>query len=120
MAVVTVSWELGSDGDQIARGLADRLGGRLVDAPVLFEAVRSYDAPNVQPTAPELAERAPSLWERLNEERRRYAVLLRAVISGFAYDGNCVIVGYGGGLLLRGVRHVFNVKTIAPRSLRLE
>ena len=79
MPVVTLSWELGSEGDQIARALAERLDARLVDPPVLFDAVRAYDAPNVRANAPELAERAPNLWERLNEERRRYGVLLRAV-----------------------------------------
>src|SRR5207249_4626238 len=108
------------DGDQIARALAERLGARRVDAPVLFDAVRAYDTPNVQANAPELAERAPTLWERLNEERRRYAVLLRAVIYRFADEDNCVIVGYGGGILLRNVRHVFNLKTIAPREIRLQ
>ena len=120
MAVVTVSWELGSEGDQIAHAAAERLGARLVDAPVLFDAVRAYDAPNVRPNVPELAERAPTLWERLNEERRRYGVLLRAVIYRFADEDNSVIVGYGGGMLLRGVRHALKLKIIAPRDLRVQ
>jgi cytidylate kinase len=120
MPVVTLSWELGSEGDQIAQSLAERLGARLVDPPVLFDAVRAYDAPNVRPNAPELAERAPNLWERLNEERRRYGVLLRAVIYRFADEDNCVIVGYGSALLLRNVRHVLSTRTIAPREVRLQ
>ncbi len=120
MAVVTMSSELGSEGEQIARALAERLGARLVDPPALFDAVRDYDAPNLRPNVPELAERAPTLWERLNEERRRYSVLLRAVIYRFADEDNCVIVGHGGGMLLRGVRHVLKLKIIAPRDLRVQ
>ncbi|HZR97833.1 MAG TPA: cytidylate kinase family protein [Chloroflexota bacterium] len=120
MPVVAVSWELGSDGDRIARVLAERLGGRFVDGTALFEAAREYDAPGVRAGAPELAERAPSFWERLNEERRRYAVLLRAVMYRFAAEGNCVLLGYGAGPLLREVRHVIKVRTVAPRALRVE
>ncbi len=120
MPVVTLSWELGSEGDQIARSLAQRLGGRLVDGAVLFDVARQYDAPSVRPSAPELAERAPSFWERLNEERRRYAVLLRAVVYRFAAEGNCVILGYGGSMLLREVRHVLKVRTMAPREVRIQ
>jgi cytidylate kinase len=120
MPVVAVSWELGSDGDRIGRVLAEQCGGRFVDGAVLFEAAREYDAPGVRPGAPELAERAPSFWERLNEERRRYAVLLRAVMYGFAAEGNCVLLGYGAGPLLREVRHVIKVRTVAPRDLRVE
>jgi cytidylate kinase len=120
MPVVAMSWELGSDGDRIGRVLAERLGGRFVDGTALLDAAREYDAPGVRPGAPELAERAPSFWERLNEERRRYAVLLRAVMYRFAAEGNCVLLGYGAGPLLRQVRHVIKVRTVAPRELRVE
>jgi cytidylate kinase len=120
MPVVTVSTELGSDGERIAQGLAERLGLRYIDRSVLIEAAREYDVPGVRASAPELAERAPSFWERLNEERRRYNVLLRAVIYRFAAEGDCVIIGSGGGLLLRDVRHVLKVRVIAPRELRIQ
>ncbi len=120
MPVVTVSWELGSDGDRIGQALAEHLSGRLVDGVALFDAAREYDVPGVRPGAPELTERAPTFWERLNEERRRYAVLLRAVTYRFAAEGNCVVLGFGGGMLLRDVRHVVKVRTTAPRALRIE
>ncbi len=120
MAVIAISWELGSEGDRIGRVLAEQLGGRLVDGTVLFETAREYDAPGVRPGAPELTERAPSFWERLNEERRRYAVLLRAVMYRFAAEGNCVLLGFGAGPLLREVRHVIRVRIMAPRGLRVE
>jgi cytidylate kinase len=120
MPVVAISWEIGSDGDHIGRALAEQWGGRFVDGTALFEAAREYDAPGVRPGAPELAERPPSFWERLNEERRRYAVLLRAVMYRFAAEGNCVLLGYGAGPLLREVRHVIKVRTAAPRDLRVE
>ena len=120
MPVVTLSWELGSEGDRIGYTLAEQWGGRCVDGALLFDTARQYDVPDVRPSAPELAERAPNFWERLNEERRRYNVLLRAVIYRFAAEGNSVILGYGGAMLLREVRHVVKARTIAPRDLRIE
>jgi len=120
MPVVTISWELGSDGDSIGRGLAERLGARYLDNAAIIAATQEYDATGTRPSAPELAERAPNFFERLNEERRRYAVLLRAVIYRYAAEGNAVLLGYGGGIMLREVRHVLKIKTLAPRDLRLQ
>jgi len=120
MPVITITGETGSDADRIAHALADRLGVRVIDRQVLIDAVRRYDAVGARRGAPELDERAPSLWERLNEERRRYAVLVRAVVYSFATQGDCVMLGYGGGILLRDIHHVVKVRTIAPRELRVQ
>ena len=38
----------------------------------------------------------------------------------FAAEGNCVLLGYGAGPLLREVRHVIRVRAVAPRDLRVE
>ncbi|MBX5492513.1 MAG: cytidylate kinase family protein [Chloroflexi bacterium] len=120
MPVITITGETGSDADRIAYVLADRLGVRVIDRQALIDAARVYDAAGVRRGAPELDERAPSLWERLNEERRRYAVLVRAVVYSFAAQGDCVMLGYGSGILLRDIPHVVKVRTIAPRELRLQ
>jgi hypothetical protein len=45
---------------------------------------------------------------------------LRAVVYRFAAEGNCVILGYGGSMLLREVRHVLKVRTMAPREVRIQ
>jgi cytidylate kinase len=119
MPVVALSWELGSDGDRIGRALAERLGARYDEGAVLLEGARQYDAPGARPNVPELAERAPSFWERLNEERRRYNVLLRSLLYSFAAEGNCVLLGYGGSMLLRTVEHVLKARAMAPRDVRV-
>jgi cytidylate kinase len=120
MPVVALSWELGSDGDRIGRALAERLGARYVDGAVLLEAARQYDAPGARPNVPELAERPPSFWERLNEERRRYNVLLRSLLYGYAAEDNCILLGYGASLLLRTVEHVLKARVAAPREVRAQ
>jgi cytidylate kinase len=70
--------------------------------------------------APELRERSPSFWERLNEERRRYASVLRRVTTQLAEEGDVVIVGLGGGQLLKGLSNVLRLQIVAPMDVRLE
>lgn len=120
MSIVTVSRELGSDGDIIARGVAERLGYRYVDQEALAAESRKYVGDEVSPSTPELAERPPSFWSRLIEERRRYSTVLKCVIYEIAEKDAAVIVGRGAEVLLGGLKHVLKVKVVAPKETRME
>jgi cytidylate kinase len=121
MAVVTISRHPGSLGDTVARALADRLGYRLVERSELIRVAERIGGTDVAwDRAPELRERSPSFWERLNEERRRYASVLRRATTQLAEEGDVVIVGLGGGQLLKGLSHVLRLQLIAPMDVRLE
>src|SRR5919202_4212550 len=118
MPVVTVTRQLGSQGDAIGRALAERLGYRYLDKLGIAEAMRAYGG-DVEPGAPEIEEKKPSFWERLNEERRRHSIMLRSAVYSFALEDNCVIVGVGASMLLKGLSHVLKVLTIAPFDTRV-
>jgi cytidylate kinase len=121
MAVVTISRHPGSLGDTIARALADRLGYRLVERGELIRVAERIGGTDVAwDRAPELRERSPSFWERLNEERRRYASVLRRATTQLAEEGDVVIVGLGSGQLLKGLSNVLRLQIIAPMDVRLE
>jgi cytidylate kinase len=121
MAVITISRHPGSLGDTIARALADRLDYRLVERGELIRVAETIGGTDVAwDRAPELRERSPSFWERLNEERRRYASVLRRAITQLAEDDDVVIVGLGGGQLLKGLSNVLRLQIIAPMDVRLE
>ena len=121
MAVITISRHPGSLGDTIARALADRLQYRLVERGELISVAERIGGTDVAwDRAPELRERSPSFWERLNEERRRYASVLRRAITQLAEDDDVVIVGLGGGQLLKGLSNVLRLQIIAPMDVRLE
>jgi cytidylate kinase len=121
MAVITISRHPGSLGDTIARAIAERLRYRIVERAELVRLAERIGGSDVAwDRAPELRERSPSFWERLNEERRRYASVLRRVTTQLAEEGDVVIVGLGGGQLLKGLSNVLRLQIVAPMDVRLE
>ena len=119
MPVVTITRTLGSEGDAIGRALAERLGYRYLDKRGIVSVMRTYGG-EVEPSAPEIEEKQPSFWERLNEERRRHSVMLRSAVYSFALEDNAVLVGVGASMLLQGLNHVLKVLTIAPMEPRIQ
>src|SRR5918912_2803173 len=121
MAVITISRSPGSLGDTLAEELAERLEYRFVGRRELIRLAETIGGPDVAwERSPELRERGPSFWERLNEERRRYASVLRRAVTHLAEQDDVVIVGLGAGQLLKGLGHVLRVQVVAPREIRLE
>src|SRR5579859_4612824 len=121
MAVITISRHPGSLGDTVARALAERLRYRLVERAELVKLAEKIGGTDVAwDRSPELRERSPSFWERLNEERRRYASVLRRVTTDLAEEGDVVIVGLGAGQLLKGLGNVLRLQIIAPMDVRME
>src|SRR5260370_40805513 len=112
MAVITISRNPGSLGDTIARAMAERLNYRLVERRELIQLAERIGGSDVAwDRAPELRERSPSFWERLNEERRRYASVLRRVTTQLAEEDGVVIAGLGAGQLLKGFSNRVQLQT---------
>jgi cytidylate kinase len=121
MAVITISRHPGSLGDTVARAVAERLRYRIVERDELVRLAERIGGSDVAwDRAPELRERSPSFWERLNEERRRYASVLRRVTTQLAEEDDVVIVGLGGGQLLKGLSNVLRLQIVAPMDVRME
>jgi cytidylate kinase len=117
MAIVSVSREEGTWGGDVARDLAARLGYRLLDKKALLEEAEAYGG--INEAAPELLERQPGLLERLDNERRRYNILLRTVVFDVALRDNVVFLGRGAGTLLRDVDHTVRTLFISPVPTRV-
>jgi cytidylate kinase len=118
MPVVTITRLIGSRGDEIGRALAERLNYRYLDQRLLVDYVREFG--EIEPNAPEIAETRPSFWERLNEERRRHAIVVRCGVYGFVKEDDAVVVGVGSSHLLRGLSQVLRVLTLAPAPVRVQ
>jgi cytidylate kinase len=117
MAVITLSREMGSRGDDIARGVAARLGLRLVGRELINRAAKEAGAPEV--ALAEIDELGLLGVKPSAAALRLYREKIAAVIHELAAEGNVLLVGRGGQVVLAARPHVLHVRIIAPRALRL-
>lgn len=117
MTIVAISREMGSGGYEVAAAVAKALGFAYVDREILLHAARVHDVSEERIT--DVADRHLSLWERFDEEKRRYLTFIEAAYYAFAEQGNLVTAGRGGPFFLRSVSHAMRVRIIAPMDVRV-
>jgi cytidylate kinase len=135
MAVITISRELGSEGDKIADLLCDRLGYCRVDKDVVMEiaAGAGIDVEAVQDLEKSFTKRArlvsgemTSLYRKQASafdrpgviDDKTYADVLKETMVDFASGGNAVIVGRGGQMILQDWDGAIHVRLCAPLEVR--
>lgn len=117
MSAVTVSRQVSSRGDELAALVAKRLGWRLVSRELINQAARDAGVPEVA-----LAEmdELGLLNIRLSARGwRAYQMQVERIIHNLADEGNVVIVGRGGQVVLRARPDVLHVRVVAPLEMRL-
>ena len=117
MTIVAISREMGSGGYEVAAAVAKVLGFQYVDREILLHAARVHDVSEEKIT--DVADRHLSLWERFDEEKRRYLTFIEAAYYAFAEKGSLVTAGRGGPFFLRNVSHAMRVRIIAPFDVRV-
>ncbi|MBI4537219.1 MAG: cytidylate kinase family protein [candidate division NC10 bacterium] len=117
MTIVAISREMGSGGYEIAAAVAKALNFEYVDREILMHAARVHEVPEEKIV--DVADRHLSLWERFDEEKRRYLIFIEAAYYAFAEKGNVVTAGRGGPFFLRGVSHALRVRITAPVDIRV-
>ncbi len=112
MAVITISRQEGSGGDEVAAHVASILKYHLVKRAYLEKAVYEYCLLKTikQPPLPEII--PPSV----NKPGSRVAhrQVLRAVLMNLAARENLVLAGYGGQVIFHGFKSAFHVRVVAP------
>lgn len=134
MAVITVSRQMGSGGDHIARQLAEDLGYNLVDAGLIYrvaeragvsiDEVKEYDEKYhsravewlMNFVTPRIGKIITHEEERLDPES--YIEYSKTVVRGLAEEGNMVIVGRGGQFILHDRENVFHIRIKANEDYR--
>ncbi|MEE9276146.1 MAG: cytidylate kinase family protein [bacterium] len=117
MGVLTISRELGSGGDAVAKRVAEELGWPLLDNEGFAAAAQSYGY--VRAELDKVDERRPGLIDRFFRDRQLvYLDIMRAIVYESALKDNYVILGRGGNVLLSGIPCVFRARFIAPNDLR--
>ncbi len=115
MPAITISREIGSQGDTIAEKTAIRLGYQVVDKNTLEKVFRQYGFVDFIETYDE-----SGLWARFDPHRSEMVNLLNRVVEAIVQHGNVILLGRGGFAVLKGYADVLNVRIQAPFSLRVK
>jgi cytidylate kinase len=118
MPTITISRQLGSLGDEVARAVADRLNYQVVCRDLINQAAIRCGAPEM---ALFMIDDLDLLGIRPTiEVRKQFLDSMNQVMHELADKGNLVIVGRAGQVILRNHPGVLHVKVIAPARLRIE
>lgn len=137
MAVITISRELGSEGDNIVEVLCQALGYKRVDKAILsqiaeeagvdVEAVLAKErsvtsGPKlVSGEMTSLYRKQPTAFEKKSAlDDETYARILREAMERFAKEGNVIIVGRGGQMILRDWPTALHIRLYAPPEARVQ
>lgn len=159
MAVITLSRQLGSHGEEIAIRVAEEMGLRLVDAETINRAAQKAGVPQLALVEIE-SERRQGLTKRmltalrtmpslspvsdmgtlqsdlsgltipfaglfstavppLNTWLESYVRMVGLVIQGLAHEGQVLILGRGGQVLLKNHPGALHVQVVAPTNYRV-
>jgi cytidylate kinase len=117
MAIITVSRQFYSFGDEIAKKVADDLGYDFIDKEKIGEALAILGLPGSE--VERFDEKRPSIWASLAIQHNKFSCLMRAVIYDFAGKNETLILGRGAQVLLKDLPGTLHVRIVAPLEVRL-
>ena len=118
MYFITISEMIGTNGEKIARKVAEELKYTFYGTEELFEAA---DAMGFLSDIKKLDEKAPALLERFFSEKPKiYLDRLQSVIYEVAKKGNAVFFGRGGKFLLHSFDCAFHILVTGSMEKRIQ
>jgi CMP/dCMP kinase len=117
MSTITISRQMGSLGCQIAFNVAEALGFRLVWREIINEAARRTGTPEVALAAIDelgLLGICPS-----PKACSAYHQAVKEIMHEFAEQGDIVILGRAGQVILGNRTDIMHIRLIAPISIRI-
>ncbi len=119
MAIITISRQIGSFGNEIAQKSTNRLNYSLIDINSINEMVSNYSSDFSKEMIALADESRPGFFDRFFYQQSVYSNLISALIYEAASKDNIVVVGRGGQFLLRNQPSVIHIRIIAPFDLRV-
>lgn len=120
MAILTISRQEGSLGDEIAKDVSDALNYALIDKQEIHDMAANFKGDYTSEMDVLVNESKPGFFDFLFHQRSVYGHLISSMIYESAGRDHCVILGRGGQYLIKDKGHVMHVRLIAPFDLRVE
>ncbi len=117
MAILTVSRQIASFGDEICKSIASHLGYKFVSRTDIEK--RILDLGFSKSKLKKFDEKKPGFLSSLSSDRDEYLDYLQLAILEAAADDNCVIIGRGSFIILKELPNHISLKIIAEKGLRI-
>jgi cytidylate kinase len=117
MIVITMTREMGSLGKDVAAGLAERLGLKVIHHELVEHGVSELSG-LPESDVHRFLEGEASLLERWRVDRKQLSRYTALELLEIAAKGNVLIRGWGATYLLRLIPHVISVRICAPLPFR--
>lgn len=118
MAIISISRQHFSNGDEICRKVAEKVGYKLYDRAAVFqkmielgcseEKIKSFD------------EIKPGLLPSLSKYNDEYLYYLKTAVLSIAAEDNCVIEGRGAYAILQGIPNHVSARIYELRKIRAQ
>ncbi|MBN1219816.1 MAG: cytidylate kinase-like family protein [Anaerolineae bacterium] len=117
MGAISISRQMGSRGDELARQVAERLKWGYICHEVINWAAQAAGVPQV--ALAEIDELGFFNLRPSAKERQAYQSQVEHIIRELASEGYVVIVGRGGQVILQDWPDVLHVRVVAPLETRV-
>jgi len=117
MAIISISRQIGSLGDEIAKSAAEKLGYEHIEKSQISEVLSNHGFSTSD--VDKYDEKKPSIWQILSLQKNIFAHLIRTTVYEIAAKENVVIVGRGAQIILNDIPGTVHVRVIAPYATRV-
>jgi len=118
MAVVTISRQAGSSGEDVARILSAKTGYELIDGEKVHHLAADCDEEYKDACSAFEAETFSGFFERLVFNRSSYRSLFESLNLELASRDNVILLGRGAQFVLRTMPGIFFARIVAPFDIR--
>lgn len=119
MAIITISRQLGSLGNEIAHGLAEEISYNLLNKEMISQMLLESGFSEKR-TENFSIEEEPSFLDSFILDRNRFLYYIKQVMYEFARQGNVIIIGMGGPVVFRDFPNALRVGIIVPMDVRIQ
>lgn len=117
MAIITISRQIASLGDEVAAALAEMLGYSFINRKLLEEDLLRHGITEAK--LKKYDEKKPGFWASLARDRDEYFDYLREAVYERAQSGNSIFIGRGGFAILKDIPGCYAIRLVAPEATRV-
>ena len=119
MAIVAITRQAGSGGEDIGKAIAEKLGYEYIGKNQLLKDMNKYGNRWTN-WGKNLDEHCPSMWEHFDPSFAGFVSIMEDILLEYAMKDNVVIMGRGAYWLLRDIPHALRILIKAPLETRVK